>query len=105
MAYSIGYYTSATQATELVKRYSDYTLPKLPPVDRAILLAVLSAYVYINLPELNHTLNLLETAEQFIPEHLDRSTEEAFTALDLLNGISRQDAIGVMQFLLQGGVQ
>jgi len=102
MTHAIGYFTASPQAQNLVMLFGENLLELLPPIDKAALLAILGLFLYYD--------TLAPTGENFelaaldaIHTDSDETTENLAVALTSLEGIDRQGAIGVFNFITQEG--
>ncbi len=100
MTHSIGYFTSSQQGQQLVRRFGDGGLDKLPQIDQAGLLTALSGLILVDAQGL--TLSLEESADDFVLAFDCYDVTDGFhDAIAILEGVSKDEAIGVIQFLLQ----
>ena len=95
----IANFTDCKQAIALAEKFGDRDLEKLSDIDQAALVVILSKFVYLNL--IQHLASIWDAAEQAISENEDQTSENMGTALDLLEGIDPDDAIALIQFLVQ----
>jgi hypothetical protein len=100
MSKSVGYYTACQQGQALVALYGDRDLDKLPQVDQSALVAILGLFIYYETvyPD---SENFQDAALDAIHTDCDETTDDIQDALACLEGIDRDGAIGVLQFLMQ----
>ena len=100
MTKPIGYYTACPQAENLVRLYGDGNLDNLPQVDQAALIAILGLFVYYETicPDSGR---FEDAALEAINEGDDETTDHIQGALACLEGIDKDEAISVLQFLVQ----
>jgi len=101
MSKSVGYYTACPEAENLVKLYGDKDLDKLPQIDQAGLLVVLSLFIYYENAYPGSIRNFELACLNTLNCDDDYTTDEIQGALTILENISKDDAIGLLQFLLQ----
>ena len=99
MSKPIGYFTSCEQGQSLVSLYGG-KLDKLPQVDQAALVAILGLFLYYETvyPD---SVNFQDAALDAIHTDCDETTDDIQGALGCLAGIGKDEAIGVLQFLVQ----
>lgn len=95
----IGYFTTDDRARLLTERFGDNDLKGLPQIDQAALLISLGGLMMANLAGI--TVSLEEAAEACIPAAYDYTTDEVQEAIAILEGISPDEAVNVLQFLVQ----
>jgi len=95
-------FTDCKQAAALVEKFGDKDLAKLSDIDQAALLCILSAIVYRDVCTTGkQPLTIWEAADRAIPEDEDHTSEAMEDALEALEGIDPDDAIALIQFLVQ----
>ena len=99
MTHPIGYFTSDDRARLLTERFGDNDLNQLPQIDQAALTLALSGLMMASIAGL--TVTLEEAAEACIPSAYDYTSDSVQEAIAILDGISPDEAIGVLQFLVQ----
>lgn len=92
-------FTECTQAAALVATFGDRDLGKLSSIDQAALVLILSRLVYRD--HIQKPVAIWEAAEVAIPEDEDETSTDMEAALELLEGIAPDDAIALIQFLVQ----
>ena len=100
MVKSICAFTKAPQATAFAQTFGDRDLDDLPMVDQTALVVVLARMVYETVSH-HPARSLLDIAIDAIPEDVDYTTDAMQAALDLLEGISVEDAAQMIAFLSQ----
>jgi len=100
MSKSVGYYTGCPQAENLVRLYGDGNLDKLPQVDQAALVAILGLFIYYE-TAFSASDNFNDAVADAIPESADATSDAIQGALACLAGIGKDEAIGILQFLVQ----
>ena len=100
MTKPIGYFTGCPQGENLVSLYGGVNLDKLPQVDQAALVAILGLFVYYETicPDGGR---FEDAALEAINEGDDETTDHIQGALACLEGIDKDEAISVLQFLVQ----
>ena len=101
MSKSVGYYTACPEAENLVKLYGDKDLDKLPQIDQAGLLVVLSLFIYYENAYPGSIRNCELACLNALNCDDDYTTDEIQPALACLEGIDKDNAIGILQFLVQ----
>jgi|GEM_PF-1793460 len=99
MTKPIGYFTSDNRARLLTERFGDNDLKQLPQIDQAALTIALSGLMMASIAGL--TVTLEEAAEACIPSAYDYTSDAVQEALAILDGISPDEAVNVLQFLVQ----
>ena len=99
MTHPIGYFTSDDRARLLTERFGDNDLKQLPQIDQAALTIALSGLMMADLAGL--TVTLEEAAEACIPSAYDYTSDSVQEAIAILDGISPDEALSVIQFLVQ----
>jgi hypothetical protein len=95
----IGYFTDCRQAEDLVRKFGDKELKELPDIDQAALVVALAGLMMANIAGI--TVDVSEAAEACIPVAYDLTSDAIQEALVILDGITPDDAIGILQFLVQ----
>jgi hypothetical protein len=95
----IGYFTDCRQAQDLVRKFGDKELKQLPDIDQAALVVALGGLMMANIAGV--AVNVSEAAEACIPQAYDYTSDAIQDALTILDGITPEEAIGVLQFLVQ----
>jgi len=95
----IGYFTSDDRARLLTERFGDHDLGQLGQIDQAALTLALSGLMMANLAGVAVTLE--EAAEACIPSAYDYTSDSVQEAIAILDGISPDEAVNVIQFLVQ----
>jgi len=101
MTKPIGYFTSCAQAENLVRLYGDGNLDKLTQVDQSALVVILGLFLYYETAYPDGFDNLENAALDAIHSDCDETTDDIQGALGCLAGIGKDEAIGVLQFLVQ----
>ena len=96
----IGYFTACPQGQALVRRFGDRDLAELPSVDRAALVAILGLYLY-NTAVHGESSSLGTAAYDSLTIYDDQTTIALREAIDILDGITADEAIAIIQFLVQ----
>jgi hypothetical protein len=99
MTHPIGYFTNDDRARLLTERFGDHDLQQLPQIDQAALTVALSGLMMASLAGL--TVTLEAAAEACIPSTYDFTSDAVQEAIAILDGIHPDEAIGVLQFLVQ----
>jgi hypothetical protein len=99
MTHPIGYFTSCEQGQNLVKRFGDHDLSDLCQIDQTALVVTLGGFMMANLAGV--TVSLEEAAEACIPTAYDYTTDEVQEAIAILDGLNPDDAVSIIQFLVQ----
>ena len=100
MVKSICAFTKAPQATAFAQTFGDRDLDDLPMVDQTALVVVLAHIVYERVAHCPARA-MLDIAVDAIPEDMDYTSPAMQEALDLLDGISVEDAAQMIAFLSQ----
>ena len=95
----IANFTDSKQALALAEKFGDRDLAKLLPIDQTALLVILARLIYRD--RINQPIAIWDAAEQAIAEDEDQTSDDMGTALELLEGIDPDDAIALIQFLVQ----
>jgi hypothetical protein len=95
----IGYFTTSRQAQDLVSKFGEHKLQELPDIDKASLVLALSGLVMANTAEIPITPST--AAKDFIPVAYNLTTDKIQEALEIIDNIKPDEAIGIIQFLLQ----
>lgn len=95
----IANFTDSKQSLALAEKFGDRDLDKLSPTDQAALVLILAKLIYRN--HVQKPIDIWEAAEQAISEDEDQTSDDMGTALGLLEGIDPDDAIALIQFLVQ----
>jgi len=95
----IGFFTSDNRARLLTERFGDHDLKQLPQIDQAALTVALSGLMMANLAGISVTLE--EAAEACIPSAYDYTSDAVQEALAILEGITPDEAVNVIGFLVQ----
>jgi len=95
----IGYFTDCRQAQDLVKKFGDHDLKQLDQIDQCALVVALSGLMMASTAGL--TVTLEEAAEACIPSTYDYTSDSVQEAIAILDGISPDEAVNVLQFLVQ----
>jgi len=101
MSKSVGYYTACQQGQALVALYGDRDLAQLSQIDQAALAVILSLYLYFEIAYPGSVRNFELACLNAIHSDDDYTTDEIQPALACLEGIDKDGAIGLLQFLLQ----
>jgi len=101
MTRPIGYFTACPQGENLVKLYGDRDLDKLSQIDQAALAVILSLYLYFEIAYPGSVRNFELACLNAIHCDDDETTDDIQGALACLQGIDKDGAIGILQFLLQ----
>ena len=101
MSKSVGYYTACQQGQALVALYGDRDLDKLSQIDQAGLLVILSLFIYYSNAYSGSIRNFELACLNALNCDDDYTTDEIQPALACLEGIDKDGAIGLLQFLLQ----
>ena len=99
MTHPMGYFTSEDRARLLAERFGDHDLKQLPQIDQAALTVALSGLMLATISGI--TVTLEEAAEACIPSTYDSTSDAVQEAIAILDGITPDEAIGVLQFLVQ----
>lgn len=99
----IANFTDSKQAAALAEKFGDRDLTKLTESDQAALIMILAAMVYRDVSRVGRMsgITIWEAAEQVIPADEDFTSDQMETALEILEGIDPDDAIALIQFLVQ----
>jgi hypothetical protein len=97
----IGYFTACHQGENLVRLYGDGNLGNLPQVDQAALVVILGLYLYYETVCPSGLDNFENAALDAIHSDDDETTDNIQAALSCLEGIDKDGAIGILQFLVQ----
>lgn len=93
-------FTICKQAKALVNRFGDYGLEAMRPEDEGALLAILAILPYREFVGLS--VNIEDAAEQiFADPDLDKTSEDMPEIIELVEGITVEDALLLMQFMMQ----
>ncbi|MBD2156255.1 hypothetical protein [Leptolyngbya sp. FACHB-16] len=95
----IANFTDSPQSMALAEKFGDRDLSKLTHTDQSALVLILAKLIYRN--HIQKPIDIWEAAEQAIAEDEDQTSDDMGTALGLLEGIDPDDAIGLIQFLVQ----
>lgn len=99
----LGYFYQFPQGEALVTEFGDYNIDGLEEADQAALLVVLSAvvfgYVTVFDPDEDRPIAAVYNALQSM--FVDGCTSSLDTAIEILEGISKDQAIGLIAFLTQ----
>ena len=99
MTQPIGYFTSDDRARLLTERFGDNDLKQLPQIDQAALTISLAGLMMADLAGI--VVSLEEAAEACIPSAYDYTSDSVQEAIAILDGISPDEAVNVLQFLVQ----
>ena len=107
-------FTECEQGQRLVDRFGDCELEQMSNSDQAALVVILAGYIYSwlgncptsdrnagRLPLYNPEYGSESATTVFMPEQFDCTSEDVWEALQLLNGIAIDDAMNVINFLMQ----
>jgi hypothetical protein len=95
----IEYFTSDNRARLLIERFGNHDLKQLPQIDQAALTVALAGLMMASLAGV--TVTLEEAAEACIPTTYDYTSDAVQEALAILDGITPDEAVNVIQFLVQ----
>jgi hypothetical protein len=101
MTKPIGYFTACPEAENLVKLYGDRDLDKLPQIDQTALAVILSLYLYFEIAYPGSVRNFELASQSALHSDDDYTSDEIQAALACLQGVDKDGAIGVLQFLVQ----
>lgn len=97
---SVSEFTVCKQAKALVERFGDYDLEAMRLEDEGALLAILAILPYREFVGLS--VNIEDAAEQiFADPDLDKTSEDMPEIIELVEGITVEDALLLMQFMMQ----
>lgn len=100
MAQPIGYYTDCPQGQTFVNRFGEYSLDGLSQTDQTALIVALSGMVMGRLAGFGDT-TVLDAAGECVPESYGYYSDDLDEAIGILEDVTPDEAIRVIQFLVQ----
>jgi hypothetical protein len=101
MTHPIGYFSDCIQAQRFADRFGDFNLQHMQPADHFSMLAILGQFLYQTVLFGEGEITLLDAAADSVHPDDESEAEELAEAVALLEGITAEQAVQVIQFIVQ----